>query len=173
MSENYAKLVEGCRRRDAKSMRALYEMTAPMAMGVCRRYAGNRHTAQDLVQDGYVKVFEGIGKLRNPESLFAWVHEVMVNVCINHCVRGLKVESIDDLEEEPSAMPLDPFGTEEVMLALESLSPQQRMVFNLIDVEGYDNAEVAVRMKLSEATVRSLISRARLRLRALLTEENN
>ena len=66
MSNEYTRMVEGCRRRDAKAQRALYDAMAPMAMGVCMRYARDREQAMDILQDGFIKVYENISKLLEP-----------------------------------------------------------------------------------------------------------
>ena len=170
MSENYTQLVADCRRRDRKAMRKLYELTAPMAMGVCMRYSHDRDTAQDLMQDGYIKVYEGIGKLKEPERMMAWVYRVMVNVCINHCQRAVRTESLEDVGCEPVTFQTDPFGMEEVVMALQQLPPRQRAVFNMLEVEGWTEEEVAEEMKTPVTNVRTLMTRARMGLRELLTK---
>lgn len=170
MSENYTQLVEDCRHRDGKAMRRLYELTAPMAMGVCRRYSRDRATAQDLMQEGYIKVYEGIGRLREPERLMSWIYQVMVNECINHCRRTDRAEYLEDAGLEPVTFQVDPFGTEEVMLALQQLPPRHRAVFNLLEVEGQSEEEVAERMRTTVANVRTMMTRAKQSLRELLTK---
>lgn len=170
MSENYTQLVKDCQRRDRKAMRRLYELTAPMAMGVCMRYSHDRDKAQDLMQDGYVKVYEGIGKLKVPESVMSWVYHVMLNVCINSCQRSAPELYLEDVVEEPVVFQPDPFGCEEVVLKLQQLPPRHRAVFNLLEVEGLTEEEVAERMKTTVGNVRTMMTRARVMLRDLLTK---
>lgn len=170
MSENYTQLVKDCRRRDRAAMRKLYELTAPMAMGVCMRFASDRDAAQDLMQDGYIKVYEGLGKLKEPEKLMAWVYHVMLNVGLNHCRRAKRSEFLEEVGEEPVVFQLDPFGTEEVVLALQQLPPRHRAVFNMLAVEGLDEQEVAARMDTPVTNVRTMMSRARKRLKELLAK---
>lgn len=170
MSEkNYTQLVEDCRQRDRRAMRELYDLTAPMAMGVCMRYSHNRDTAQDLMQDGYIKVYEGLGRLKDPERLMSWVYRVMVNVCINHCQRQVEPERLEEAGQGPVTFQPDPFGTEEVVAALQKLPPRQRAVFNMLEVEGLTEEEVSERMKTPVTNVRTLMTRARMALRKLLT----
>ena len=170
MEQNYTQLVEGCRRRDRRSMRALYDLTAPMAMGVCMRFASDRDAAQDLMQDGYIKVYEGLARLREPEKLMAWVYQVMFNEGLNHCKRNRRPEYLDEVGEEPVVFQTDAFGMEEVVLALQQLPPRQRAVFNMLEVEDMDEKEVAVRMGTPVTNVRTLMSRAKNRLKELLTK---
>lgn len=170
MSENYTQLVQACLHRDRKAMRRLYELTAPMAMGVCMRYSRSRETAQDLMQEGYIKVYEGLGKIKEPEKVMAWVYHVMVNECINHCRRAEVQTYLEDVAMEPATFQTDPFGTEEVVLALQRLLPRQRAVFNMLEVEGLTEEEVAEEMKTTVGNVRTLMSRARNSLKEILTK---
>ncbi len=169
MESDYTQIVEGCRRRDPRSQRALYDALAPMALGVCMRYSHDRHTAQDLMQDGFVKVFENIARLQQPERLGAWVYQIMVNRCLNHLKKRREELCPDGIPPSPIALPLDPFAMEEIVLALQQLSPQQRMVFNLVEVDDRPYDEVADILHCSESNVRALLCRAKSRLRDLLT----
>lgn len=170
MVADYAHIIEGCRRHDRKAQRALYDAFAPMAMGLCMRYASDRDAAQDLMQDGFVQVFENIGRLRDPERLGAWVYRLMLNECLKQFRRRKRTPYIVDNQVEGVQLPLDPFGTEEVVAALQRLAPAQRMAFNLVEVEGYTYEEAAVQMKCSEVNVRALLSRAKSCLREMLTK---
>lgn len=140
-----------------------------MAMGVCMRYASDRDAAQDLLQDGFVRVFENIGRLRDPERLGAWIYRLMLNECLQQYRRQKLMPFADDEMVESVQLPLDPFGTEEVVAALGRLTPAQRMAFNLIEVEGYTYEEAAEKMKSSEVNVRALLCRAKGCLREILT----
>ena len=172
MAEDYAHILEGCRRRDRRAQRALYDAFAPMAMGVCMRYATDRDAAQDLLQDGMVHVFEKIGQVRDPQKLGSWIYRLMVNECLQHLRREGRVErdgcEAEWLEMAAVQLPDDPFAMEEVVLALQKLPPAQRLAFNMVEVEGYTFAEAARKMKSSESNVRALLSRAKSGLRARL-----
>lgn len=170
MVADYAHIIEGCRRHDRKAQRALYDTFAPMAMGLCMRYASDRDAAQDLMQDGFVRVFENIGRLRDPERLGAWIYRLMLNECLRQLRRQQRTRYVVDNQVEGVQLPLDPFGTEEVVAALQRLAPAQRMAFNLIEVEGYTYEEAAEMMKSSEVNVRALLSRAKSCLREMLTK---
>ena len=154
MAADFTHIVEGCRRRDRVAQRQLYDAMAPMAMGVCMRYVRNREEAQDLMQEGFVHVFEHLSQLREVEKLPAWVRKVM---------------GVADRAEQP----LDPFADEEVVLALQQIAPQQQVVFNLVAVEEYSYDEAAKLLHCSEVNVRALYSRARHQLRELLTSNND
>lgn len=168
MEPDYTQLVQACRRGDAKAQRQLYDLMAPMALGVCMRYTRDRDTAQDLMQDGFIRVFENLSRLRKPESLGPWVYQVMVNRCINHCRREARHLSLDDTQPPAVTLPLDPFAEEEIVAAIQQLPPQQRLTFNLVEVEQYSYSEAAAHLKCSEHTVRATLSRAKTRLKQIL-----
>lgn len=170
MTADYAHIVEGCRRHDRRAQRELYDTFAPMAMGVCMRYATDRDAAQDLLQDGFVRVYENIGKVRDPQRLGAWIYRLMLNECLKDYRRRGHTPFEIDIQADGVQLPMDPFGTEEVVQALQRLPMAQRMAFNLVEVEGYTYADAAAEMKSSEVNVRALLSRAKGRLRELLTE---
>ena len=171
MSSGFTQLVEGCRRRDRKAQRELYDTLSPMAMGVCMRYAADRQQAQDLMQDGFIKVYENIDSLREPESLGAWVYGIMVNVGINHCLKAKRYHFVDEGELEAVTLPLDPFSMEEVVRALQQLPERPRMAFNLVEVEGYSIDEAAERMKMTASGLRATLCRAKAMLRRKLKSE--
>ena len=137
-------------------------------MGVCMRYATDRDAAQDLLQDGFVQVFEHIGRVRDPERLGGWIYRVILNECLQHYRRNERQLYVDDVMVEKVELPLDPFGTEEVVLALQKLTPAQRTAFNLVEVEGYTYQAAASEMHCSEVSVRALLSRAKSRLKEIL-----
>ena len=163
MSEEYTQLVEGCKNRERRAMKRLYDLTAPMAMGVCMRYSHDRDAAQDLMQEGYIKVYEGIGKLRDPSKVMAWVYQVMVNECINRCKRAKRTEYIEEMVTEPEVFQPDTF-------AGQLLPPRPRAVFNMLEVEELTEEEAAARLKTSVGNVRTLMSRAKRMLRDMLTK---
>ena len=168
MTADYKHIMEGCRRHDRKAQQALYEAMAPMAMGVCMRYSSDRDEAQDLMQDGFVKVFEKIGRVREPEHLAAWIYRVMLSVCVKNYHRKVRRKMAEMTVVEHVELPLDPFADEEIVAALQQLAPAQRHVFNLVAVEGYSYTDAAHEMRCSEVNVRALYSRARMEMRNLL-----
>lgn len=173
MSIDYAQIVEGCRRRDRQAQRQLYDALAPKVLGVCVRYLHDLQEAQDVMQDAFVLVFERIGQLRDPQRLEAWVRKVTVSLCLKHFRRQRLRMDLETVSVEPSEQPFDPFAADEVVNALTKLPPQQRVVFNLVAVEGYDYTEAAKELRCSEVNVRALYSRARHQLRELLTSNND
>lgn len=172
MSMSYAEMVEGCRRRNAKAQRALYDELAPMAMGVCYRYTVDRDEAHDMLQDGFVKVFERIGTLRDPQKLRSWTYNIMVNTCIQHYRRSRHtvLQEMDELVDEVASEM--PYTMEEIVEAMGTISPTQRMAFNLCCVEELSMAEAAQKMNCNEVAVRVALCKARKKMRNFLENKN-
>ena len=166
-----AQMVEGCRRRDAKAQRALYDALAPMVGGVCARYTGSAAEAQDVVQDVFVKVYERIASLDDSNSLTSWVYSLAVNTSIDHLRRRRRWLTFDELEADIPAVDTDPYAMEEVLAAVQRLTPMLRTVFNLCDVEGYSFEEVAKRLGSNNQAVRVALSRARASLKEILKKQ--
>ncbi len=173
MNVDYAQLVEGCKRRDRRAQRALYDDFAPMAMGVCMRYMHDREEARDMMQEGFIRVFERIGQVKDPQQVGGWIYKVMMNVCLKQYHRQMRkvpVVLVEDYKVETGEWSLESgeWSVESVVEAMQKLSPQQRVVFNLIAVEEYEYAEVAKELKCTEVNVRALYSRARKEMRNIL-----
>ncbi len=168
MGMNSQQIVEGCRRHDAKAQRALYEELAPMCMGVCHRYISDRDEAQDLLQDGFVRIFENVGKLRDPEKLRPWAYAVMVNTCVSYLRRAKRLRVMEDLEHlsmEPDEEALVPYSMADIRKAIDALSERTRTAFNLCAIDGRSAADAAGLMGTTEGNVRLLVCRARAILR--------
>lgn len=170
-------LVAACQRNDADALRQLYEEFSPMMLGVCMRYTRSRDEAQDLLHDGFLKVYKNIGKLKHPIALEDWIYRIMVNVCVNYVCRHREVvycglsgmdngQNEDQFTETP--FDTDPFETAEVMKAIRALPDPYQAVFNMKEVDGFDYPEIAERMDMKEVTVRSIVSRAKKMLRDAL-----
>lgn len=172
MSMSYTQIVEGCRRRNANAQRALYDELAPMAMGVCYRYTADRDEARDLLQDGFVKVYERIGALRDPQKLRSWTYNIMVNTCIQYYRRSRHtvLQEMDDyVDNDDDELP---YTMEDIVKALSVISPAQRMAFNLLCVEELPIAEAAGKMNCSESAVRVALCKARKKMRLYLENKN-
>ena len=172
MKEDYTQIVEGCKRRDRRWQRALYDLVAPMAMGVCMRYADCRETAQDWMQDGMIRVFEQLPKLKQPETLMGWAYKVMVNTCIDRYRMRRGEVDVEFVDQQAVSHFDDPFTMHDIAVALQRLTPTQRLAFNLVEVEAYSYEQAAAKMRCSEVNVRALLSRAKQQLRLLLLEKD-
>lgn len=170
-------LVAACQRKEEDALRQLYDEFAPMMLGVCMRYTHSRDEAQDLLHDGFLKVYKSIGNLKQPLALEDWIYQIMVNVCINYVSRRRDIvySGIAGMEEVKNGGGLytdpfdtDPFETAEVMKAIRALPDPYRVVFNMKEVDDFSYPEIADRLGLKEVTVRTIAFRARKMLREAL-----
>jgi RNA polymerase sigma-70 factor (ECF subfamily) len=169
LKEKYAQadeatLIRGCLRNHAAAQKALYERFSSVMMGVCYRYARNRADAEDMLQEGFVKVFTHLGQYRSDGSLEGWIRRIMVTTAINLLKRDRYLQKQLGLETvtEPAASHAEGDEPEgEMMQLLRRLPPGYRTIMNLDAVEGYSHKEIGSLLGIAESTSRSQYSRAR------------
>jgi RNA polymerase sigma factor (sigma-70 family) len=170
-------IVAACQKGKRSAQKALYELFAPKMMGVCMRYANDRESAEDFLQDGFIRVFERIEKFRFEGSFEGWMRRVIVNMIIES-FRKKKVETEltdefpdgDELEtddEEASDVP----SLNVLLDLIHQLPERYRLVFNLYVLEGQTHDQIAKQLGISSGTSKSNLSRARKWLQERLKEK--
>ena len=160
-------IIEGCCRHDRKAQKALFEKYVPMLLGVCIRYSGRRDEAEDILQDGLIKVYFNIRDFAGKGSLISWMRKIMVNTAITHYHRNLKHQHHQDIEEihetdiDGSEFDTADFTHEELFSIIRELPNGYRMIFNLYAVEGYKHKEIADLLRIDVNTSKSQYSRAK------------
>lgn len=158
-------LIRGCIDGDPRMQEELYRKFSPKMYAVCLRYAGNNDDAQDLLQDGFIKVFRNLTKFRNEGSFEGWMRRVFVNTSIEHYRRKVHLNSISEQEEriieDASVSVLDQLAERDIVQLVRELSPGYRAVFNLYVIEGYSHKEIADMLQISEGTSKSQLARAK------------
>lgn len=122
-----------------------------------------------MLQDGYVKVFERVGQMKDSKRLMSWVYSVMVNNAIQTCRHNRFERLASDMEPLTKPLDLEPYLMQDIVAAMQQLSPRERLVFNLFTVEGYSVDEVAKRTRTTNVAVRVMLSRAREKMREALS----
>lgn len=144
---------------------ALYRRFSPKMYAVCLRYAGNNDDAQDLLQEGFIKVFRNLEKFRNEGSFEGWMRRVFVNTSIEHYRRKVHLNTIGEQEEgrieDASVSVLDQLAEQDIVQLVQQLSPGYRAVFNLYVIEGYSHKEIGDLLGISEGTSKSQLARAK------------
>ena len=166
MKPDEVSLIEACLKHDQKACKQLYDSYAPQMLGVCMRYANNREDAQDILHEGFIKVFENLHKLRNKYLLGSWIRSVMVYTAISTYRSRCKTETVTALGDDDGLFCShdDIYGSidaEVIMQAVQQLPPSYRVAFNLYEIEGYSYPEVSEMLGISETTVRTNLFRAR------------
>lgn len=165
---------EGCIRNERKFQQLLYNMLSPKMFSVCLRYAGEYNSAQDLLQEGFVKVFKNIEKFRGEGSFEGWVRRIFVNTAIEHYRKQVNLYAIHDNDvksfEDYDSNVLENLKEQDIMKMIQKLSHGYRTVFNLYVVEGYSHKEIGDMMGISEGTSKSQLARARYLLQKMISE---
>jgi RNA polymerase sigma-70 factor (ECF subfamily) len=163
--EKITDIIKGCKRGKRKSQEALFRLFADKMFGVCRYYTKDYTEAEDILHDGFLKVFDKISKFREEGSLEGWIRRIMINTALerirrNHHMYSLAEEQADNIPEE--TVPVESQITEnELMEMIQELTPQYRLVFNLYAIEGYSHKEISTMAGISEGTSKSNLARAR------------
>jgi len=163
--EPNALLIEGCARGDRQSQSQLYAQLSQKMFVVCLRYSRNREEAEEILQEGFIKVFEFIHQYKFAGSFEGWVRKIMVNCALQkyrskklHAVVDIDPATIENLGNENI---ISQIGTKELLKMVQQLPPSYRMVFNLYVFEGMKHREIASHLNISEGTSKSNLSDAR------------
>lgn len=171
-------LVQGCLTGNQRAEMELYRRYFPLVRGVCYRYAERQDQIDDWVNRSFLRGFSALKQYDRKGPFGAWLRRITVNVCIDELRRSKALKRRRpkaDLDE--SIIPVSPAALERLALAdlvvlIQQLPAMPRTVFNLYVVEGYSHAEIAKRLKLSQANSRYFFRRSRLLLQALLKNQN-
>jgi RNA polymerase sigma factor (sigma-70 family) len=167
-------LVKACQNGDPKAQRRVYEKYSPKMLGICFRYLHDDFEAEDVLIEGFMRVFDKINSFKLEGSFEGWIRRIMVNEALMYIRSKKKFEyqtSYDDIlyEPEPEQFATD-LETEDLLKMIEKLPTGYRTVFNLYAIEGYSHAEIAQSLGITESTSKSQLSRARVYLQEQLVK---
>lgn len=172
-----AQLVKALQKADPKAQWQVYEKYSSRMLGVCMRYVGDRMSAEDVLVEGFMRVFDRIDQFKSEGSLEGWIRRVMVNEALGYLRQRKRLLDDVDLDEAhgvPDSSPMDhSLETQELMNIIEGLPTGYRTVFNLYAIEGYSHAEIADLLSISESTSKSQLHRARALLQQLVKDWEN
>ena len=166
------------RENDEKAQKTFYQKLAPKMYGICLRFAASRAEADDILQEGFIRVFTHLKDFRGEGSLEGWVRRTIVNTAINSYKKRVKRGMPTDIEYIKEASD-DGFSVIEKMAAddltklISDLPDGYRTVFNLNVIEGYTHKEIGELLNISENTSKSQLSRARVALQKKLKALKN
>lgn len=159
-------LIKGCIAGDRRMQEELYRRFASKMYAVCLRYANNADDAQDLLQEGFIKVYRNLHRFRAEGSFEGWIRRVFVNTSIEHFrKKSTKMSMVTDKEEstieDSDITALHKLAEKDIINIIQELSPGYRTVFNLYVVEGYSHKEIGDLLGISEGTSKSQLARAK------------
>lgn len=165
-------LLIGCKEGNRRMQEELYRRFSPRMYAVCLRYAGNAEEAEDILQEGFIKVFKKLDSFRSEGSFEGWVRRIFVNTAIEHFRRKRYLMPVTEKEENTIegkyVSVLDELAEKDILALVQELSPGYRTVFNMYVVEGYTHKEIADMLNISEGTSKSQLSRAKVILQEMV-----
>jgi len=167
-------LVDGCAANDRRAQEVLYRRFFPDMLRMCHRYTRDTDTATEIVNTGFLRVFQKIHTFAFRGSLEGWVRRLVYHSMADHFRNNARYLHFLVLEERDEAVPengYDTFYEEDILKAVRTLPPMSQEVFRLYAIEGYSHAEIAVTLEMSEGTSKWHLSTARQKLRNLLQRQ--
>ena len=170
-------IILGCQQGKRKAFSQLFDMYAPVMLGVCMRYCKNRIDAEDVMQDGFIKVFSQIQKFRFEGSFEGWMKRIMINAAIDNYQTNLKRAFLEDHTDNIKEQGLAEYNDDDdfpeelriphskLMEMIQELPDGYRMVFNLYAIESYNHREIGSLLGVSEDTSKTQLLKARKVLR--------
>jgi len=174
MTSEEKDMIDGCINGKRSAQKMLYERYAPKMLGVCMRYAKDRAEAEDMMQEGFIKVFHNISRFKNEGSFEGWVRRIMVFTAINFFKhRSRKFQEDLDQEDYDAVYHddiIDKIAAKEIIALVQQLPEGYRMIFNLYAVEGYTHKEIGDMLGIAVGTSKSQYARARTVMQQLLAK---
>ncbi|AMS27634.1 hypothetical protein AEM51_12015 [Bacteroidetes bacterium UKL13-3] len=167
-------IIRDCIDGKRLSQKCLYAHFASKMLGVCMRYAKDRAEAEDMLQEGFIKVFQNIAKFKNEGSFEGWIRRIMIFTAINWFKhRSRKFQ--EDLDQVGYDAPFEDdivsrISAKEIVALVQQMPEGYRMVFNLYAVEGYTHREISELLGIAEGTSKSQYSRAKQYMQAALAK---
>lgn len=166
-------LIKGCIDGDRQMQKILYETFSSKMYGVCLRYSENMEDANDILQEGFIKVYKNINKFRSEGSFEGWIRRIFINTSIEHFRKKIKLNNITEVQEntieDDSTNAFDSLSTKDIIRTINQLSPGYKAVFNMHVIEGYSHKEIADILGITEGTSKSQLARAKGILKKLIS----
>ncbi|MES2329101.1 MAG: sigma-70 family RNA polymerase sigma factor [Bacteroidota bacterium] len=160
------KLVKDCLKNNGVAQKQLYELFSESMLGVCYRYTKSMNDAEEVLQQGFIKVFRNLHQYKMAGDLGAWIRRIMVNTAINYLKRKPRYQldlGFEDSQLHPvtTAEPEIKLNMKDLLNLVRQLPPGYQTIFNLYAVEGYSHGEIGKILGINEGTSRSQYARAR------------
>lgn len=166
-------IVKGCIQKNPIAQKNLYDKFSRKMMGVCLRYSESQEEAEDVLQNGFVTVFQNISSFKGMGSFEGWVRKIMVNTALTNIRKNKKLKQNVSLDNVSFMLPSsnqtsDNFAANDLLKLIQTLPTGFRTVFNLYAIEGYSHKEIGDLLNISEGTSKSQYSRAKAHLQKMI-----
>lgn len=163
---NIDEIRKGCVAGKHEAQEALYRLFSAKLYAICLRYAGNVEDAQDVLQEGFIKIFQKMHQYTGTGSFEGWLKRIVINTALEkyrskyhlHTVPADENGNVDKPDDDNI---IEMISANELMNIIQELTPQYRLVFNMYAIEGFSHKEIAEALSISEGTSKSNLSRAR------------
>ena len=174
---NEAQLLKALRKEDPKAQRQLYDKYSARMLALCFRYICDDMAAEDVMVEGFIRVFAKIEQFSEEGSFEGWIRRIMVNEALGYLRKQKRILE-DTLSDEANNIPDythadQNLETQELLALIESLPTGYRTVFNLYAIEGYPHIEIAQMLGITESTSKSQLHRARAMLQKMVADWEN
>lgn len=168
------KLIKRCKQNDIASQKLLYEMFADVLFSISLKYSRSYSEAEDNLQDAFIMIFEKIHQFKHKGSFEGWLKRITVNMCLQRYRKQKVFEIVSEeaLKAEEVYVEEDNYSLQFLLSCIQGLPDRYRMVFNLYTLDGFSHKEIAEKLKISEGTSKSNLSRAKEILRRKISDAN-
>jgi RNA polymerase sigma factor (sigma-70 family) len=172
------RLIDECLNGHINAQSTLYALYAPKMMVVCMRYAKSVEEAEDILHDGFVRVFKYLHTLKEVSALEGWIRKIMVNCALQKIKSEDKIGTIVQLEHVENELEDDTdivshLSGKEMLQLIQKLTPAYSLVFNLYYFEGYKHKEIAELLNINEGTSKSNLFQAKRLLKEMIVGKSN
>jgi RNA polymerase sigma-70 factor (ECF subfamily) len=169
-------LLAGCLQRNRRSQELLYKQFYGYAMSICLRYTRSREEAKEILNDAFLKVFTKLESFDTDRSFKTWLSRIVINTALDHYRQEIRRDVFDNVEIADNVSVdetvISKLSHEELLMLIQKLTPSYRIVFCLSVIDGYTHEEIAEQLNISVGASKSNLSRAREKLREMLSKIN-
>ncbi len=174
--ESEEDIIEGCKSGDREAQHKLYALYASKFFGICRRYMKDERDAEEVLTNGFMKIFENISKYKGEGSFEGWMKRIQVNEALMYIRKNRQMFLEVDIDttqlDTGFSWTQNDMETEELLKVIQALPVGYRTVFNMYAIEGFSHKEIADKLEISENTSKSQLSRARALLQTKVQTRN-
>ena len=172
-----AELIEGCKLGDRRMQELMYQTFAPKMYNICLRYSRNTVDAQDILQEGFIKVFVKLNSFNADGSFEGWLKKIFIRTAIDHYNKIQFTKPTSEIEESlPDEMHLsvlEEIAANEVLTLIQKLPENYQTIFNLSVIEGYTHKDIAELLGINEGTSKAQLAKAKAILQKLITRNKD
>jgi RNA polymerase sigma-70 factor (ECF subfamily) len=166
------KIIDGCRNNDRVSQKKLYSKYSPILFGICRRYVKDFQEAEDVLVEGFIKIFGKINTFEGRGSFEGWMKHIMVNECLMHLRKRKLVYNGFEYEIPVKHKAIENLKYNDIIEMVNLLPNGYRTIFNLYVIEGFKHREIAEKLGISINTSKSQLILAKKKLRGIFLDKN-